>query len=364
MDPIGLYLHIPFCKKKCPYCDFFSVADSSLMDAYTETLCERLRKQGSLLCRPADTLYFGGGTPSLLGEERLCRLAACAREAFSLTDAEITLEVNPEKQDIDFVRLREGGINRLSVGLQSANASELRLLGRLHTVEDAARCLESAQKAGFENISLDLMIATPSQTAQSLIHSIQFCAAHGVQHISAYLLKLEPNTPFAARREQLCLPDNDAQAALYELACEQLESLGYVQYEISNFALPGYESRHNLKYWHDEEYLGLGPSAHSFLNGRRFYCERSFERFWEDATVEDGEGGSPEEFMMLGLRLREGVTNERYQKRFHRDIPEAYLHAAQPFNGTGLLYADSSGIRLTPKGFLVSNALIARILGS
>lgn len=363
MNGIGLYLHIPFCRRKCPYCDFFSAADSSRMEEYTRTLEQRIRAAGESLQRPADTLYFGGGTPSLLGEERLYRLAAAARESFGLSDAEVTVEVNPEKQDIDFERLQKGGFNRLSIGLQSADDRELQLLGRLHDVRAAERCIERAKQAGFENFSLDLMIATPGQTADSLMRSIDFCAAHGAKHISAYLLKIEPHTPYAQIRERLRLPDDDGQAELYELACQRLEAHSYRQYEISNFSLPGYESRHNLKYWHDEEYLGLGPSAHSFLDGRRFYCERSFDAFFQDRTVEDGEGGSPEEFLMLGLRLREGVTNARYRERFHEDIPAVYREAAERFNGTGLLHADGNGIRLTTKGFLVSNSLIAHIIG-
>lgn len=363
MKKTGVYLHIPFCRRKCPYCDFFSVPDSSLFDDYTDALCSRIEYYGGKLQRTADTLYFGGGTPSLIGEERLCRIAAAAVKSFGIgREAEVTVEVNPEKQDIDFHRLLEGGFNRLSIGLQSADDNELRLLGRLHDSEEAEKCIEMAKSSGFENISLDLMLATPSQTPDSLVRSIEFCASHGAKHISAYILKIEPGTPYSRIRDRLSLADDDGQAELYELACDKLEEYGYRQYEISNFAVPGFESRHNLKYWHDEEYIGIGPSAHSFIDGKRFFCERSIERFMEGAVTDDGEGGGPEEYIMLGLRLTEGVTNKGFRERFGTDIPRRYYLAAERYNKTGLLIADSTGIRLTRKGFLVSNALICEIL--
>ena len=360
---IGLYLHIPFCRRKCPYCDFYSVSgDTAAFDAYTEALCRRIRSYAEKLSMPADTLYLGGGTPSILGAERLVRLAAVARKYFGLNHAEITLEVNPEKQDIDFAALRKGGFNRISIGLQSANDNELRQLGRLHDVQQAVRCIAQAKAAGFTNLSLDLMIATPEQTKDSLRRSIDFCAEQGAAHISAYLLKVEPNTPYARRRDTAFLCDDERQAELYLLAVEQLKSYGYRQYEISNFAKEGFEGRHNLKYWHDEEYLGLGPSAHSFIGGRRFYYDRSFDSFYQDITTPDGSGGDAEEFLLLGLRLCEGVTHERYRRRFGTDIPPSVIQQAQRLLPTGYLTLTPEGIALTPQGFLVSNAVIAFLL--
>lgn len=363
MNKIGAYIHIPFCKKKCPYCDFYSAAaDDKAFGKYTDAICSRIYEYGRQLKREADTLYFGGGTPGLLGAERLCRIYNSAKDSFGLDNAEVTVEVNPEKKDIDFYKLRKCGFNRLSLGIQSANDNELALLGRLHSVSDAAACIAEAKASGFENISLDLMIATPSQTKESLKRSIEFCVSNGAKHISAYILKIEQGTPYYNMRDSLSLVDEDEQADMYLYACEQLEKNGFSHYEISNFALPGYESRHNLKYWHDEEYIGIGPSAHSFIDGKRFYCERSFDKFYDGTVTPDGEGGSSEEYIMLGLRLSEGITNAGYRARFGSSIPERYITNAKKFNGTGLLYADDSSIRLTSRGFLVSNSLIAEIL--
>ncbi len=334
------------------------------MEQYTSLLCTRIGEYAEKYPRRADTLYFGGGTPSITGEERLCRIYKYVDEKFGLAEgAEVTLEVNPEKRDIDFERLRKSGFNRVSVGLQSADDNELKLLGRLHSRSDAEKCVNSARKAGFDNISLDLMIATPSQTKESLKRSVAFCAEQRAAHISAYLLKIEKDTPYYSMRNKLDLRDDDAQAEMYLFAAEELAKYGYYQYEISNFSLSGYESRHNLIYWHDEEYFGFGPAAHSFIDGRRYHYERSFESFYNDELICDGAGGDEEEFIMLGLRLAEGITNERYRMRFGKDIPQEYIKRAQQLIPAGLIQADKNGIRLTAEGFLVSNAVIAVILG-
>ncbi len=360
---IGLYLHIPFCRRKCPYCDFYSVSGQErAFDTYTQALRERLRLCAETYPVPADTLYFGGGTPSLLGAERLVSLVQAAKDGFGLSEAEITLEVNPEKQDLDFAALRQGGFNRISIGLQSANDHELQQLGRLHNAEQAVRCIAQAKAAGFTNISLDLMLATPDQTRDTLLRSIAFCAEQEVTHISAYLLKIEPDTPYAHRPDKALLCDDDRQAALYLTAVEALASCGYRQYEISNFAKEGYEGRHNLKYWHDEEYLGLGPSAHSFIGGKRFFCDRSFDAFYRHELTMDGTGGDAEEFVLLGLRLTEGITHARYRERFGTDLPARLLQKARQLLPTGCLTLTPEGIALTPQGFLVSNAVIGRLL--
>lgn len=360
----GVYVHIPFCRRKCPYCDFFSVrADESKMDDYTERLCERIDLYAEKYPRNADTLYLGGGTPSILGEERLCRIYRTVNKGFHLSpNAEATLEVNPEKKDIDFEALRKCGFNRVSIGLQSSDDSELKLLGRLHSRDDAARCIKKAKISGFDNISLDLMIATPSQTRDSLKRSIDFCAENGARHISAYLLKIEEGTPYYSMKKNLSLSDDDEQAEMYLFAAEILASYGYRQYEISNFSHPGFESRHNLIYWHDEEYFGFGSAAHSFFDGRRFHYERSFEGFYRDELIDDGEGGSEEEFIMLGLRLAQGISYESYRQRFGRELPEKFRKRAQALLPSGYIIADNEGIRLTTNGFLVSNAVLAELL--
>lgn len=363
MKPIGLYIHVPFCDGKCPYCDFYSLrGDSGLMDQYTNCIVENIKYYSDKLGRMADTLYFGGGTPGLLGAERLLRMVSAAKEGFLLKDAEITVEVNPARAQAElFQRLFEGGVNRLSIGLQSADEEELRLLGRRHTALQAREAAAAAEKAGFRNISLDLMLAIQRQTKDSLSRSIQFCKDAGARHVSAYLLKVEESTPYS--RQSLVLPGEDETAELYLYACEELEKLGFLQYEVSNFAEPGFESRHNLKYWYDEEYLGLGPAAHSFLNGRRFYFPRDLEGFLRGAPPEsDGTGGDFEEYAVMNLRLREGLTEAGCYRRFGTGIPAEYRARAARFAEAGLLVCDDGGIRFTRKGFLVSNALMGEIL--
>lgn len=363
---IGVYIHIPFCGKKCPYCDFYSApASNRSMDRYTATMTERLeayRNKGVT----ADTLYFGGGTPNLLGGERLSRLIQTARDVFAMpANSEITVEANPATATPAFFRqIFTSGTNRLSLGLQSANSDELAFLGRRHTQSQAAAAVKAAREAGFSNISLDLMIGLPGQTTEQLGQSIAFCANLGVEHVSSYLLKIEEGTPFFARRNTLSLPDEDAVSELYFFAVEELARQGFAQYEISNFAKPGYEGRHNLKYWHCEEYLGFGPAAHSFFDGQRFYSSRSLEDFFDDQPpISDGKGGSREEFLMLSLRLTEGVSDAQWQLRFGEPLPSSLLQAAHRYESPGLIAFDNPDrFHLTPKGFLVSNPLLRELL--
>lgn len=369
---LGLYLHIPFCDGKCPYCDFYSLAgEKSVKEEYTRRLekelalwADKLQKEG--VFPAADTLYFGGGTPNLLGGSRIARLILAAKKHFSLQNAEITVEVNPSSELSGFFHeIFAAGANRLSIGLQSAHDEELKVLGRRHTARQAAETVEAARKAGFSNISLDLMLATPGQTLESALSSVRFCTELGVNHVSAYLLKVEPGTPYWERRDSLPLPDEDETADRYLTVCEALEQAVLHQYEISNFAIPGFESRHNLKYWHCEEYLGLGPGAHSFVNGKRFYYPRSFEKFLENPQpVEDGEGGTLEETILLGLRLSEGITRETLSP-FGEAGEQAFMDMekkSRVYRAAGLLKPERDRIAMTPKGFLVSNELIAELL--
>lgn len=360
----GLYIHVPFCDGKCPYCDFYSIrASEERMEEYTNSIIELLNSNSEQIAT-ADTLYFGGGTPSLLGAERLGRITEAAQRKYGLENAEITAEANPEGVDDDFFRgIRAAGINRLSFGLQSADDGELRKLGRKHSAAQAAKAVENAQKAGLQNITLDLMLAVQGQTEQSLRRSVEFCAGLGVRHVSAYLLKLEPGTAYYKNRAELTLPDEDAAANLYLLACEELERHGLKQYEISNFAEPGFESRHNLKYWRCEEYWGLGPAAHSFLKGKRFHYGRSIGAFLRgEGPEQDGEGGSFEEFAMLKMRLTEGLTDGACLARFGQPVPERIKRAARKYESAGLTVCTPEGFHFTSKGFLVSDALTAEIL--
>lgn len=365
MNSIGLYFHVPFCRGKCPYCDFYSVrCTESMMDDYTDRMIGLIKYESTKIGRPADTLYFGGGTPSLLGGRRIGRLAEAARAGFGLENAEITVEANPDSVSPGFFReIRAAGVNRISLGLQSADDGELKLLGRTHTAQQAERAVRDAQEAGFGNISLDLMLAVQGQTEKSLAQSVDFCARLDVQHISAYLLQIEPHTAYWKNRSTLRLPDEDAAAKRYLSACRLLGQHGYRQYEISNFARPGFRSRHNLKYWRCEEYLGLGPSAHSFLEGKRFHFERGMAGFLRgDPAVPDGGGGDFDEFAMLRMRLTEGLTDEACRARFGFPVPERLKRAARRYETAGLTHCAGNGFCFTPKGFLLSDALTPEIL--
>lgn len=367
MKPIGLYLHIPFCDGKCAYCNFFSRrprADISDLTEYTERMIDSIKEWGEQLDRSVDTVYFGGGTPSLLGHDRLIRILDAVYRSFDIADHdEITVEVNPSStEELDFERMKLAGFNRLSIGLQSANENELKLLGRRHSVDDAYHTVERAKTAGFDNISLDVMLAIPEQTIASLDKTLKFCASCKVQHISSYILKIEEGTRFYQLRDQLPLFNDDEQAVFYEHTVQKLAQLGYEQYEISNFSIKGHESRHNLHYWHDDEYLGLGPSAHSFIDGKRFYYDNDFQRFYENQICDESDGGDSDEYIMLALRLTEGLLFDKYKERFKHPVSENLISAAMRLERQGLCHVNDHSISLTVKGFLVSNAVIAYLL--
>lgn len=366
MSPIGIYIHIPFCKSKCPYCDFYSApANEQTKRDYTRRVCEELRRWKTRLPLTADTLYFGGGTPSQLGGENIAEIITQARELFGLENAEITMECNPS-DDLETLlpAAANAGLNRVSMGLQSALHSERLALGRRATPQDVLRGIAAARRCGVDNISLDLMLAIPGQTCETLRESVYFCASSGASHISAYLLKIEEGTLFFSIKEKLRLPDEDETCEMYLSACDMLNARGFKQYEISNFSIPGKESRHNLKYWNGEEYLGIGPAAHSFLGGRRFYYPRSLPDFLSGALapVPDGSGGSFEEYAMLRLRLSEGLTENGVSERFGHSIPQAMRRRCAPFVKGGLVLEDEIGIRFTKDGFLLSNTLIGELL--
>lgn len=364
MQPIGLYVHIPFCSGKCPYCDFFSIDfKDKEADRYTQVVCKRLEDTAAALQRKADTLYLGGGTPSLLGTQRLIKIVDTAKKSFGMEQAEVTMELNPSPGlHLDFTELKAHGLNRVSIGLQSADERELSALGRKHSAQDVVNTVNQIKRAGIDNISLDLMVGISGQTEKTLKKSIDFCKNLDAQHISAYLLKIEQGTPYDKIKEKLALPDEDEQSEFYLYMCNRLEQLGYRQYEVSNFSLPGKESRHNLKYWRCEEYLGVGASAHSFLEGVRFYTPRSFSDFYNGLSHRDDEGGTPEEYIMLALRLSEGVNRQKFQERFGYPFPQKYDDNALKYEKAGLLHCDKKGIHFTRQGFLLSNTLTANIL--
>lgn len=365
MKNIGLYLHIPFCKSKCPYCDFYSFSGKeNEKDEYTRVLNERILSSISTLQRKGDTLYFGGGTPSVLGAKNLETLVKTCKTDFLTDDAEITVECNPHGLNEDFFKiLYDCGVNRISMGLQSAIDSERRILGRLSDRKQVENAVKTAQKIGFNNITLDVMLGIPEQTEKSLNETLDFCVSRGVPHISAYMLKIEENTHFYKNRHKYDFPDDDLTADLYLQMCETLENQGIMQYEISNFSKKGFESCHNLKYWHCEEYLGLGPSAHSFLGGKRFYFDRDFNEFMNgNSPIQDGIGGDFTEYAMLNLRLVEGLNENKVLDKFGHNIPKEIYENSKIFVDNGYMISNENGLALTRKGFLMSNTILAEIL--
>ncbi len=363
---LGVYVHVPFCATKCPYCDFYSLTGSSDedKDRYVRAV---LRAADGYRGQTADTVYFGGGTPSLLGAERIATLLSGLRKCFSVTaDAEITMEANPadDLADVMAAFASEGG-NRVSLGMQSADDDGLGRLGRRHTTAQVDAAVQAVFSAGIRNLSLDLMLGTPNQTAQEVKNAVARCAQLGANHVSAYLLKLEPDTPFG--KQPPSLPNEEETVALYHVAAEQLEATGFAQYEISNFAKEGYRSRHNQKYWNLDPYIGIGPAAHSFFEGKRFYYPRSLSDFIDgkppifEAADETIPENSPIEYAMLRLRLTEGLVADGFAARFKRPLPREWVDRARTFPSS-LVISDDNGIRLTREGFLVSDALISRIL--
>ena len=279
INNIGVYIHIPFCNEKCPYCDFYSVNyDNNLEEKYIDSIIREIEKSKK---NKADSLYIGGGTPSCINPKRLASVIITAKDKFDIDDfAEITVECNPSNDlKILLPVLSNAGVNRISMGLQSAVFQERKALGRKAKPEDVQKAVELARDTGIENISLDLMLGVPKQTKESLKSSIDFCKSLDIEHISAYILKIEENTPFYKMKNTLELPSEDEVASLYIYACNQLEKSGFNQYEISNFSKNGKESKHNLKYWNCDEYLGFGASAHSFIDGKRFFYSRDLKNY-------------------------------------------------------------------------------------
>lgn len=345
----GLYIHVPFCVRKCRYCDFYSVTDISLADGYTTAVLRNV----SAIDEKFDTIYFGGGTPSLLTAEQIFKILSAVKIS---PDAEISMECNPNSVTENYLReIRGVGVNRLSFGVQSFGDNELKMLGRLHNVEEAISAIRSARAVGFENISADIMLAVAGQSKESLSKSLDTLDTLPLTHVSAYMLKVEEGTPLASDENLLAqIPDDDMTADMYLFAVQRLEDMGFMQYEISNFAKNGFECRHNLKYWHCEEYYGIGPAAHSFVNGERYCCPKSIENFISAGSQEKvplENGGGESEKAMLSLRLtREGIAGSKLSA-------DAYKNA-EILVQKGLMKKEKDSFKLTPAGCLVSNRII------
>lgn len=368
MHPIGLYIHIPFCVKKCNYCDFFSIKSTEAeMDLYTENLINSINDWSKRLNgRCVDTVYFGGGTPSVMGTSRINRILSVVTKCFNVTEnVEITIEVNPNSTDkLDFSSLRHNGINRISMGLQTSNNEELRLLGRSHTKADASYTIDRIHSSGISNISLDVMLGIPLQTFDSLSGTLDFCINSGATHISTYMLKIEENTPFYKNKDKYTFADDDMQADLYEHTCKQLSSVDFRHYEISNFCKGDYVSRHNMKYWLLDDYVGIGPSAHSLLDGKRYYYPRSFQQFYNNNLIFESEGHTVEEYIMLSLRTDKGFDFSKFKELFNLSPSDKFINEARNLEKLGLVYLDENSVSLTEKGYLVSNAIIMRFLNT
>ena len=372
---LGIYIHIPFCRSKCDYCDFYSLAGrEDRMDAYQKALLAHMAETAPLARHmEVDTIYFGGGTPSFYGTKRLKELLAALKKRFRVTrDAEITLEGNPDSVDGKMLAsLRRAGFNRLSLGVQSADDAQLRCVHRPHTFEQARQAVAAARKAKLKNLSLDLIYGLPGQDLASWQDTLEQVLSLEPEHLSVYGLKVEEGTPLAARVERgERLPDDDLQADMYLWAVERLAQAGYAQYEISNFARSGFQSRHNLRYWMMSPYLGFGPGAHSDFGGRRYSFVRDLERYisgvLDGGSVIDSSELIPErergsEYLMLRLRTTHGIEEWEYRRTYFMNF-DPLESLLLKFEQQGWAERDGRRWRLTPKGFLVSNQLIGQLL--
>lgn len=356
-DKYGIYLHIPYCRARCRYCDFYTAPGArGVPREYVEALKRELRRP-----HPApDTLYFGGGTPALLTPAQAAELIEAAGPR---PGAEITLEANPDAVTPETLAgFRAAGVTRLSFGVQSARDSQLRTLGRLHTAAGAARALAWAREAGFPDLCGDIMLALPGYTRAEFDETLALLAEGGCTHISAYLLKIEPGTAFAVR-PPAGLPDPDAAADFYLYAVERLEAAGYRQYEISNFARPGHEGRHNLLYWNCRDYQGIGPAAHSCVGGVRRFWPGDTAGFIVGTAQEEVEGRcDAEDFLLMQLRLTHGLDMAEYQARGGAPFTAAQQTFLRQCQAHGYAVWDGRTLRLTPAGMVVQNAILEELI--
>ena len=356
-DKYGIYLHIPYCRARCRYCDFYTAPGArGVPREYVEALKRELRRP-----HPApDTLYFGGGTPALLTPAQAAKLIAAAGPR---PGAEITLEANPDAVTPGTLAgFRAAGVTRLSFGVQSARDSQLRTLGRLHTAAGAARALAWAREAGFPELCGDIMLALPGYTRAEFDETLALLAEGGCTHISAYLLKIELGTAFAAR-PPAGLPDPDAAADFYLYAVDRLEAAGYRQYEISNFARPGHEGRHNLLYWNCRDYQGIGPAAHSCVGGVRRFWSGDTAGFIAGTAREEEEGRcDAEDFLLMQLRLTHGLDMAEYQARGGAPFTAAQQTFLRQCQAHGYAVWDGRTLRLTPAGMVVQNAILEELI--
>ncbi len=384
---LGLYIHIPFCKSKCAYCDFCStdqITASShrvpeAMKQYVRALKNHMRILSERTTQyNVDTVFIGGGTPTALPAKLLLDIVKEVKRDFYLDENyEFTVEMNPATANKSLLKkLRRSGVNRLSIGLQSAHNHELAALSRIHTVGDFSEAFQTAREAGFDNINIDVMYGIPEQTKDSFLDTLAFVASMKPEHISMYNLRIEDGTPFGERRHMLPLPDEDIECDMYFEGIAYLESQGYHQYEISNFAKERMECRHNLKYWHGEEYIGCGVAAHSYFGGNRFSFKRSLSEY--NAALQNAGHHLPKslldetyrvdkkeevaEYIMLRLRLAEGIDTADFQTRFGSDFDTVFANKLKVYLDHDYMRCENGRYFFTPKGFFVSNFILSRII--
>lgn len=373
--PLGIYIHVPFCRSKCQYCDFYSLTakDDRLMDSYLSAMCAHIKESGSLTPGyRVDTIYFGGGTPSFFGADGMALILATIRRSFDVdSNAEITFEANPDSvSDKLLNRLRSEGFNRVSLGIQNDNDDMLRKLGRPHDYAQAVSAVSRIRAAGYKNLSVDLMYGLPGQTLTAWKDTLERVLTLNPEHISCYALKVEKGTPMYELQSFYNLPSDDVQADMYLAMVEILKGKGFRQYEVSNFARKGLYSRHNMKYWTGGEYLGFGPSASSDFGGKRFTIIRDLQGYI-DGIKNGGEvleeideiplRERAGEYLMLRLRTSSGINREEYERKFLLpfDPIEASLEKSRTYGQAELV---EDRWRLTPKGLLVSNSIITDLL--
>ncbi len=370
-NKLGLYLHVPFCVQKCLYCDFCSFAGAKeQISAYVDRLCGDIEEYSEKCASfEVDTVYFGGGTPTLLPISELNRIMDRIYKDYAISgNAEISCECNPATATFDYFKdMRSLGINRLSIGLQSVHDNELRALGRIHSYSDFLDTFKSARGAGFDNISADLMYGIPEQTEKSFEGSIQTLVSLSPEHISAYGLKIEEGTLFGRMRGKLSLPDEDAEYNMYMMLSHYLPENGYAKYEISNFSKQGRESRHNLKYWLGDDYLGFGVAAHSYFCGERFANSRDFFAYLGNADITESKckisaSERMTEFVMLRMRLSHGVSHSEFSNLFGQSFEGIYGSRMKKYIEGGYLAANKNNTFFTDKGFFVSNYILSDLL--
>ena len=375
MERLSIYIHVPFCIRKCEYCDFYSLCDLSLRADYVEALIAQIKDfRSEAKNKLVDTIYFGGGTPSLLSGEEIVRILKTVRSVFRVSDdAEITMEANPGTLDPEKLSAyHAAGVNRLSLGLQSADPRELKRLGRIHTKEEFENSFLLARLEGFQNINVDIMYALPNQTEQTLAATLDYVIALDPDHISFYGLKIEPETPFGKDENiEATLPVEDTQADMYLNSVQKLEEAGFLQYEISNFSKPGFECHHNVKNWKCQDYIGFGPAAHSLFEGVRFSYKKEIRSFIADPLQrgnliddydEQTKADIAKQFVMLGFRLRLGIDVAEYAERFNDDFEARYLKKMTRFIENQYILPTKTGYRLSRQGLLISNYILSELI--